>query len=324
MPGLRPEAAAAIAHSKSLNSRKNFHDGAVAGHLHSNDCRFVFNNFRGNHREIRLASIVLLQQARQFVGWQVLPSLSVKEPSPMNRISLVLAIAVALGFSAGCTSKKYVRQQTTPIINKTNELDEMTARNTNAIRDVDTRAQQGIQGVNQKATLADQKAATADQNATQAQQMASQLATRADQIESTVANLDQFKTVVETDVHFAFNSDALSKKAKEALDELATSVGSAQHFIITVEGGADSVGSKEYNYDLSQRRAQAVIQYLAGKANIPAHQIYLIGLGKDHPVADNSSNSGRARNRRVEVRLMTNREAEGTTAANQPTGPAQR
>jgi OOP family OmpA-OmpF porin len=241
----------------------------------------------------------------------------------MNRISLVLAAVVAIGFSAGCTTKGYVRQQTTPIINKTNELDEQTARNTNAIRDVDQRAQAGIQSVNQKAQMADQKAATADQNATQAQTMAQQLATRADQIENTVANLDQYKTVVETDVHFAFNSDLLSKKAKEALDELAGNVGSAQHFIITVEGGADGVGSKEYNYDLSQRRAQAVIQYLASKANVPAHQIYLIGLGKDHPVADNSSSSGRAKNRRVEVRLMTNRETPNPTAANQPSGPGQ-
>ena len=238
----------------------------------------------------------------------------------MNRISLVLAAAIALGFSAGCTTKGYVRQQTTPIINKTNELDEQTARNTNAIRDTDQRAQAGIQSVNQKAQLADQKAATADQNATQAQQMAEQLATRADQIENTVANLDQYKTLVETDVHFAFNSDVLSKKAKEALDELATNVGSAQHFIITVEGGADSVGSKDYNYDLSQRRAQAVIQYLAGKANIPAHQIYLVGLGKDHPIADNSTGEGRAKNRRVEVRLMTNRDTQGATTTSQTSG----
>ena len=74
--------------------------------------------------------------------------------------------------------------------------------------------------------------------------------------------------------------------------------------------------------DLSQRRAQAVIQYLANKANVPAHKIYLIGLGKDHPVAENSSAAGRAKNRRVEVRLMTNREGEGTSAANQqPTAP---
>ena len=108
----------------------------------------------------------------------------------------------------------------------------------------------------------------------------------------------------------------LSKKAKTALDELASSVGNMQHFIVTVEGGADSVGGADYNYELSQRRAQAVIQYLEQKASIPAYRIYVIGLGKDHPVAPNTNASNRAKNRRVEVRLMTNRD-EATSAANQ-------
>jgi OOP family OmpA-OmpF porin len=241
----------------------------------------------------------------------------------MNRLSLILAMAVTVAFTAGCTTKNYVRNQTTPIINKTNELDELTAKTTNDIRDTDTRAQQGIKGVNDKAAAADQKASVADQNATQAQQMASTVASRATEMENIVANLDQYKTMVETDVHFAFNSDKLSSKAKEALDELAGSVGSAQHFIVTVEGGADSVGSEAYNYDLSQRRAQAVIQYLASKANVPAHQIYLIGLGKDRPVADNKTSAGRAQNRRVEVRLMSNREGESQATNSNATPPQQ-
>jgi OOP family OmpA-OmpF porin len=79
----------------------------------------------------------------------------------------------------------------------------------------------------------------------------------------------------------------------------------------------DSVGSAEYNYDLSQRRADAVIQYLASKHNVPAHKIYLIGLGKDKPVDSNKTSTGRAANRRVDVRLMTN--TAGATPASQPT-----
>ncbi len=75
---------------------------------------------------------------------------------------------------------------------------------------------------------------------------------------------------------------------------------------MTVEGGTDSVGSSDYNYDLSQRRANAVIQYLAAQHNVPAHKIYLIGLGKDKPVDSNKTADGRAKNRRVDVRLMTN------------------
>ncbi len=53
-------------------------------------------------------------------------------------------------------------------------------------------------------------------------------------------------------------------------------------------GGTDSTGSAQYNYDLSQRRADAVVQYLAAKYNVPAHRFYLIGIGKDQEVAPNN------------------------------------
>jgi len=84
-----------------------------------------------------------------------------------------------------------------------------------------------------------------------------------------------------------------------------------------VEGGTDAIGSSEYNYDLSQRRANSVIQYLASEKNVPAHKIYLIGLGKDKPVDSNKTSEGRKKNRRVDVHLMTNTGA-GTTPAQAP------
>ena len=105
---------------------------------------------------------------------------------------------------------------------------------------------------------------------------------------------------------FGFNKDNLTKDAKEAIDQLATSVATTKGYIITVEGATDSVGSSEYNYDLSQRRANAVIQYLASEKSVPAHKIYLIGLGKDKPVETNKTAEGRKKNRRVDIRLMTN------------------
>lgn len=240
----------------------------------------------------------------------------------MNRTVVALLMASSLTFAAGCSSKKYVRNETTPIINKTNELDEMTRNNTNAIKDVDTRSQQGIKSADAKAAQADQKAQSAAQAADQAQNAANQVNGRADQLQATVANLDNYKPVVDSEVHFAFNSDKLSSKAKDALDQLAGSIGNMQHFIVTVEGGADSVGSETYNYDLSQRRARAVIQYLEQKSNIPAYRIYQIGLGEDHPVAPNTTAADRAKNRRVEVRLMTNRD-EAASAANQPSAMPQ-
>jgi OOP family OmpA-OmpF porin len=212
----------------------------------------------------------------------------------MTRTSLAIFLAVSMVATVGCTSKNYVKQQTTPLINKTNELDDMTAKNSKDIKDVDARAQAGIQAVNAKTADVEQKAQAAGQSAASAQQT------------NTVANLDNYRPVAETSVKFGFNKDNLTPKAKEALDQLAGTISSTKGYIIALEGSTDSVGSAEYNYDLSQRRANSVIQYLASKYSVPAHKIYVIGLGKDKPVETNKTREGRADNRRVDVRLMTN------------------
>jgi len=140
-------------------------------------------------------------------------------------------------------------------------------------------------------------------------------------LQNTVANLDNYRVVSEAAVHFGFDKDVLTKDAKSDLDQLASNVANTKGYIITVEGGTDSVGSEDYNYALSQRRADAVIQYLASQHSIPAYKIYLVGLGKDKPVESNKTREGRAKNRRVDVRLMTNT-AEGNTpaASGSPTG----
>lgn len=233
---------------------------------------------------------------------------------------LVLLAGASLVFSAGCSTKKYVRQQTQPIIDKTNQLDELTAKNNRDIHDVDSRAQQGIQGVNTKVADADQKAVAAGQRADQAGQLASQANTRVDALTNQVANLDNYRPVLETSVHFAFNKALLTGKAKTALDQLVAEIPNTKGYLVVVEGDTDSVGSAAYNYKLSERRADAVVQYLATK-NVPAHKIYIIGLGKDKSVADNKSSEGRAQNRRVDVRLMTNSQSQETPASAQSTSP---
>jgi OOP family OmpA-OmpF porin len=73
-----------------------------------------------------------------------------------------------------------------------------------------------------------------------------------------------------------------------------------------VTGGTDSTGPAQYNYELSQRRADSVVQYLATKYGVAAHRFYLIGIGKDKEVAPNDTADGRKKNRRVEIRLLTN------------------
>jgi len=236
----------------------------------------------------------------------------------MTRTSLVICLAASMAATVGCSTKNYVKQQTTPLINKTNELDDLTAKNSRDIKEVDARAQAGIQAVNTKTAEVEQKAQSAGQNAASAQQMADAANNRVGMLTNTVANLDNYRPVAETSVKFGFNKDNLTPKAKEALDQLAGTISSTKGYIITLEGGTDSVGPADYNYDLSQRRANSVIQYLATKYQVPAHKIYVIGLGKDKPVETNKTSTGRADNRRVDVRLMTNKQGENGQPASTP------
>jgi len=238
----------------------------------------------------------------------------------MNRVLLVGITGAAMLFSVGCSTKKYVRNETAPIINKTNELDDLTAKNSRDIRDVDSRAQQGIAGVNSKTAAVDQKAMAAGQAADQAQQAANQTSSKVDALTNTVANLDNYRPVAETSVHFAFNSAVLSKKAKEALDQLGNDIPNTKGYVIQLLGGTDSVGSAQYNYKLSEMRASAVVQYLATQYNVPAYKIYLAGLGEDKQAASNKSSEGRAKNRRVDVQLLTN--VQDSTAAQNVTPAA--
>jgi len=180
----------------------------------------------------------------------------------------------------------------------------MTAKNSKDIKDVDARAQAGIQAVNAKTTEVDQESADRRAERSSGTTDGGRSDGRVGVLTNTVANLDNYRPVAETSVKFGFNRDNLTQQAKDSLDQMAGNISSTKGYIITLEGSTDSVGSAEYNYDLSQRRANSVIQYLASKYNVPAHKIYVIGLGKDKPVETNKTKQGRAGNRRVDVRLM--------------------
>ena len=225
--------------------------------------------------------------------------------------------AISLLLATGCSTKNYVRSQTTPIIEHTNELDDATATNNRNIQNVDHRAQQGIQQAQTSADTANQQAQTASQSASRAQQSAQEAVNQADSLASVVANLDNYKQIGDASVNFGFDKAVLTRSDKAQLDQFAGQLNGAKGYILEVTGGTDSVGSAAYNYALSQRRAQAVVQYLAAKYNVPPHRFYLIGIGKDQAVAPNSTAAGRAKNRRVEIQLLSN------TTGQEATAPAQ-
>jgi outer membrane protein OmpA-like peptidoglycan-associated protein len=120
--------------------------------------------------------------------------------------------------------------------------------------------------------------------------------------------LDDFDVQETVAVTFRVNSAVLSAEAKQQLDEFAAKTESAKAYTIEVSGHTDSTGGEAKNFRLSQQRAEAVVQYLAVNHKIPLRRIVTpMGYGKTEAVADNSTASGRAQNRRVEVKMMLNR-----------------
>jgi outer membrane protein OmpA-like peptidoglycan-associated protein len=244
---------------------------------------------------------------------------SVRHTAPRTFFVATLSSALVLSSAVmGCSSKNYVRSQTAPLIQQTNDLDSKTAQDHRNILDTDERAQKGIAGAQTAANSADQHAMAAGQSADEANKSAQDAYNRVDTLSGAVANLDNYKSLQDVSVTFAFDKAALTKSDKKDLDALAGSLTSTRGYILQVTGGTDSVGDPQYNYKLSQRRADAVVNYLAAKYSIPPHKFYLVGIGKDVQVASDKTAAGRAKNRRVEVQLMSNMSQPGAA----PSSPA--
>ncbi len=202
--------------------------------------------------------------------------------------------------------KKYVQRQTQPIRDRVNELDELTANNSKMIKDVDSRAQQGIQLASNKANEADQHAVDAGNRATQAQQTAQQAHNRLQTVEQVVTNIDQYKATTQTEIRFRPGQSVLSKKAKEALDDMAGNLKGQRGYIIEVQGF--SSGRGQAAIQTSQKMADSVVRYLVLNHDIPVYRIYVVGMGNAPMTAANDTGAKpkRISGGRVEVSLMKN------------------
>lgn len=106
---------------------------------------------------------------------------------------------------------------------------------------------------------------------------------------------------------FGFDSSQLRSEAQGHLSEFAGAVDDMPDANVLVAGHTDSVGSEEYNYDLSLRRAQSAVDYLASQG-ISREHLQMAGLGESEPVATNETEAGREQNRRVELAVYASEE----------------
>jgi outer membrane protein OmpA-like peptidoglycan-associated protein len=123
-----------------------------------------------------------------------------------------------------------------------------------------------------------------------------------------ITSLDTYEVKNVTTVKFKAGSALLAEAERSELDKFAENANSETGFLIEVTGFASSDGDEDFNRRLSQKRASAVVQYLAENYSIPIRRfIFPMGYGEKQPVADNTTRDGRKENRRVEVRMLVSK-----------------
>jgi len=113
----------------------------------------------------------------------------------------------------------------------------------------------------------------------------------------------QVNLTVSSGVLFDFNSYALKPEAKRVLDEVASYIVNTPYQKVVVEGHTDDVGSEDYNLKLSKQRARSVADYLIAKGVAP-NRVEVVGYGESRPKYPNTTDENRAKNRRVEIKLL--------------------
>src|SRR3954466_15892432 len=200
--------------------------------------------------------------------------------------------------------KKYVQRQLDPVRGRVNELDELTAANAKMIKDVDARATEGIRVASLRANEADQHAIDAGNRAQLAHQTATQATERLNSVQKVVTNIDQFQTSSEAEIRFRPGQTALSKKAKDALDDLATPLKSQKGYVIQVRGFAPGSGAAAVQN--SRKIADSVVRYLVLQHEIPVYRIFPVGRGNAREKTEDGKPRRASGGGRVEIALLKN------------------
>jgi peptidoglycan-associated lipoprotein len=209
----------------------------------------------------------------------------------MRKLLLVVPIVMLGAGSTACATKKFVRGEVGQVNTKVDglstsleETQERTRKNEARIGEVDTKADQAS------------KSATAAQAAADAAKGEASKASR---------RLVYEVVLSEDQGNFKFGKVDLPDTAKQRIDQMITDLkADPKGVFIELEGHTDNVGSKDYNLQLGQERAEAVKRYLYEAHQVPLHKINVISYGEDKPVSPNNKRDGRAQNRRVVIKVL--------------------
>jgi peptidoglycan-associated lipoprotein len=210
-------------------------------------------------------------------------------------------VALALGGTTACATKKFVRGEVGQVNDKVDTLSRSVEENQER-----TRVNEGKIGeVDQRAAAARTRADEAYTLAGTAGESAKAADERAASVERTVKRM-VFEVVLSEDKgNFKFGQAAMPEETKAELDQLVQQLkAEPKGAYIEIEGHTDNSGPKDLNYRLGLERAENVKRYLYEQHQVPLHKINVISYGEDKPIAPNKSRDGRAQNRPVVIRVL--------------------
>src|SRR5579863_7680132 len=238
-----------------------------------------------------------------------------------NTSAFVGALTIFSLASVGCATKKHVREAIAPVQTQANQTQAQLGTLQKQTDDYRTKTDQSIGDLDRQVATADEKATDAGKRADAAAASAAQANTAAaaaaqqaqaanslaqqtgTKLDTTIQNLDNYKLISTAPIYFGFGKSNLSKDEQAKLDDAVQKLASMKGYVVEVEGFADRTGNVAYNRDLSRKRADAVVHYLAVEHNIPLRSIRELGVGSDFPDANNKTRDDRKENRRVDVKI---------------------
>ena len=231
-------------------------------------------------------------------------------------LMMVPVVALAAG-TTGCATKKFVRTEVGAVNEKVTTLTSRVEENETRIKANETKINEVDTKYDQRVGQVDQKATAAGQSASAAAQAAKDVDGKMTAFEANSRKLVYGLVLNEASGGFKFANANLPDEAKAQLDKLVANVAADPKAVFfEIEGHTDSTGAATTNEMIGLERAEAVKRYLYEQHHVPLHKISVISYGETKPVDSNGTRAGRARNRRVEVKVLSPEAAaaEATTA----------
>ena len=211
-------------------------------------------------------------------------------------------VALAIGGSTACATKKFVRTS----VGEVNEKVDSQGRAIEATQERTRRNEARISEVDSKAAAAAHAAEAANDAAAVANSAAIEAGGKVDTLDKANRRLVYEVVLSEDQGNFKFGETTLPDEAKRRLDEMVSQLKTnSRNIYLEIEGHTDAIGDKMTNEKIGLARAEAVKRYLYEQHQIPLHKINVITYGEDKPVAPNNTKQGRAQNRRVVVKVLS-------------------